>query len=32
VTQAVQLSFAEFERFMRRYDDERRRVGWEGTA
>ena len=32
VTQAVQLSFAEFERLMRRYDAERRRVGWEGTT
>jgi hypothetical protein len=32
VTQAVQMSFAEFERLMRRYDAERRRVGWEGTT
>jgi len=32
VTQAVQLSFAEFERLMRRYDAERRRVGWEGAT
>jgi hypothetical protein len=32
VTQAVQLSFAEFERLMRRYESERRRVGWEATT
>jgi TP901 family phage tail tape measure protein len=32
VTQAEKLSFVEFERFMRRYDAERRRVGWEATA
>jgi TP901 family phage tail tape measure protein len=32
VTQAVQLSFAEFERWMRRHDAERRRVGWEATT
>jgi TP901 family phage tail tape measure protein len=32
VTQAEQLSFAEFERLMRRHDAERRRVGWEGTT
>jgi hypothetical protein len=32
VTQAVQLGFAEFERLMRRYDAERRRIGWEGTT
>ena len=32
VTQAVQLSFSEFERMMRRYESERRRVGWEATT
>jgi hypothetical protein len=32
VTQAVQMSFAEFESLMRRYDAERRRVGWEATT
>jgi hypothetical protein len=32
VTQAVQLSFAEFERLMRRYEAERRRVGWAATT
>jgi hypothetical protein len=32
VTQAVQMSFAEFERLMRRYEAERRRVGWEATT
>ena len=32
VTQAVQLSFVEFERLMRRYESERRRVGWEATT
>jgi hypothetical protein len=32
VTQAEQLSFAEFERWMRRYNAERNRVGWGSTT
>jgi TP901 family phage tail tape measure protein len=32
VIQAVRMSFAEFERLMRRYESERRRVGWEATT
>jgi len=32
VTQAVHMSFAEFERLMRRWQHEQRRAGWEATA
>lgn len=32
VEQALSLSYSEFERLMRRYDAERRRIGWQATA
>lgn len=32
VEEGLRLSFAEFERLMRRYEAERRRVGWEATT